>query len=225
MRTAWSDAGAGMGRTVLIFGDSNTHGTVPMAAPGQVDRHPPGIRWPDRLALLLGPGWTVVAEGQPGRTTVHDDPVEGPHRNGALLLPALLESHRPLDLVVIHLGTNDLKARFSVGPADIAQGIERLVRIVRGSNAGPGGAAPAVLVACPPPIAEAGGLAGIFAGGAAKSRDLAAEVAAMAARQGAAFLDLGAVARVSPTDGIHYEADQMEPIARAFAKAIGQGEA
>jgi len=213
-----------MTKSVLIFGDSNTHGTVPMAAPGQVDRYPPGARWPDILARLLGAGWTVIAEGQPGRTTVHDDPMEGPHRNGALLLPASLETHRPLDLVAIHLGTNDLKARFSVGPADIAQGLERLVRIVRGSNAGPGGAAPDVLVACPPPIAETGGLAGIFAGGAAKSRGLAPEVEAMAERNGIRFLDLGPVARVSATDGIHYEADQMEPIARAFAATIGQGE-
>ena len=94
----------------------------------------------------------MIAEGHPGRTTVHDDPIEGEHRNGARILPALLESHRPIDLLAIHLGTNDLKPRFSAGPADIAAGLERLVRMARASAAGPGGGAPAILLLCPPPI-------------------------------------------------------------------------
>lgn len=208
-----------MRRTVLIFGDSNTHGTRPMQAPGQMHRHPPGARWTDRLAALL-PGWTVIAEGQPGRTTVHDDPMEGPHRNGALLLPALLESHRPLDAVVLMLGTNDLKQRFSVGPDDIALGLDRLARIVRASAAGPDGAAPRLLLACPPPIREAGCLAGVFAGGAAKSAGLGAAVAALGARIGAPVLDLGAVVRVSEVDGIHYDAEAQAPLAAALAAAL-----
>ena len=70
-------------------------------------------RWAGRLARLL-PDWEVIAEGHPGRTTVHDDPVEGAHRNGLTVLPALLESHRPVDVVLVMLGTNDLKERFSV---------------------------------------------------------------------------------------------------------------
>ena len=69
----------------------------------------------------------LVEEGHPGRTTVHDDPIEGEHRNGARILPALLESHRPIDLLAIHLGTNDLKHRFSVTAFEIARSLERLV--------------------------------------------------------------------------------------------------
>ncbi|MCR9151898.1 MAG: GDSL-type esterase/lipase family protein [Rhodobacteraceae bacterium] len=209
-----------MTRTLLIYGDSNTHGTLPLTELGEIGRHPPGRRWTDILAARLAPGWTVIAEGHPGRTTVHDDPIEGEHRNGARILPALLESHRPIDLLAIHLGTNDLKPRFSAGPADIAAGLERLVRMARASAAGPGGGAPAILLLCPPPIREAGCLAETFAGGAAKSRGLATAVARMAGRQGAAFLDLGGVVTVSPTDGIHYEADQQAPLAQAVAAAV-----
>ncbi len=209
-----------MTRTLLVFGDSNTHGTLPLTEPGQTGRHPPGRRWTDLLAARLGPGWTVIAEGQPGRTTVHDDPIEGEHRNGARLLPALLDSHRPVDLLAIHLGTNDLKPRFSVGPADIAAGLDRLIRIARASGAGPGGGAPDILILCPPPIREAGCLAETFAGGAAKSPGLAGAVAGMARRQGAGFLDLGPIVQVSAIDGVHYDADQQEPLARAVAAAV-----
>ena len=206
-------------RSLLLFGDSNTHGTMPMPDldfDGRFDRDD---RWAGRLAKLI-PEWEVIAEGHPGRTTVHDDPVEGAHRNGLTVLPALLESHKPLDLVLIMLGTNDLKARFSVNACDIALSLERLVRVIKGSDAGPGGTAPGVLLVAPPPILETGCLAGMFAGGAAKSASLAAEIAAAAARAGVAFLDAGQVVRVSPIDGIHYDAEANPALAKAFAAEI-----
>ena len=87
-------------RTVLLFGDSNTHGTMPVPDLGASDRFPREERWATRLAKLL-PDWEVIAEGHPGRTTVHDDPIEGPHRNGLTVLPSLLESHQPIDVVLI----------------------------------------------------------------------------------------------------------------------------
>ena len=65
-----------MTRTVLLFGDSNTHGTMPMPDLGFSGRFGRAERWPGRLRHLL-PDWDVIEEGHPGRTTVHDDPVEG----------------------------------------------------------------------------------------------------------------------------------------------------
>ena len=206
-------------RTLLLFGDSNTHGTMPMpdfAFDGRFDRDE---RWAGRLAQLL-PEWEVIAEGHPGRTTVHDDPIEGAHRNGLTVLPALLESHAPVDVVLVMLGTNDLKERFSVNAGDIALSLERLVRVIRASAAGPGGGAPDVLLVAPPPIEEVGCLATMFAGGAAKSRALAGEVRAAAARAGVAFLDAGGVVKVSPIDGIHYDAEANPALATTFAAAI-----
>jgi len=208
-----------MARTVLLFGDSNTHGTMPMPDldfDGRFDR---GERWAGRLARLL-PDWEVIAEGHPGRTTVHDDPVEGAHRNGLTVLPALLESHRPLDLVLIMLGTNDLKQRFSVNACDIALSLERLVRVIRASEAGPDGGPPEVLLVAPPPILEVGCLAGMFAGGAAKSQGLAAEIRSAARRLDVPFLDAGEVVAVSPVDGIHYDSEANPALAEAFAAAI-----
>jgi lysophospholipase L1-like esterase len=208
-----------MTRTLLCYGDSNTHGTMPMPDLGFQGRYSRDERWSGRLQRLL-PDWEVIAEGHPGRTTVHDDPVEGAHRNGLTVLPALLETHRPVDAVLLMLGTNDLKERFSVNAMDIALSLERLVRVIRASAAGPSGAAPGILVVAPPPIEEVGCLAEMFAGGAAKSRQLGPRIAAMAERNGLPWLDAGAMIKVSPIDGIHYGTEANPVLAEAFAAAI-----
>jgi hypothetical protein len=103
---------------------------------GDHRRHPPRHRWPHVMAEALGSPWRVIDEGHPGRTTVHDDPIEGAHKNGLRSLPVALESHRPVDLVILMLGTNDLKTRFALPPIDIARGVERLARWLT-SPAGP----------------------------------------------------------------------------------------
>ena len=121
-------------KTILCFGDSNTHGTMPMASLVDSRRFPLEARWPTLMAKELGPDYHIIAEGHPGRTTVHPDPIEGEHKSAMGVLLALLESHAPLDLVLIMLGTNDLKARFSVSAFEIAEGTARLASIVATSS-------------------------------------------------------------------------------------------
>lgn len=206
-------------RSLLLFGDSNTHGSMPAPHLGFSGRYPLEERWAGRLARLL-PDWEVVNEGHPGRTTVHDDPIEGAHRNGMTVLPALLETHRPLDAVLVMLGTNDLKQRFSVNAGDIALSLERIVGFIRTFGAGRDGAAPGILLVAPPPVEETGCLAEMFAGGAAKSRQLASRIKEVAGRTGVAFLDAGELVTVSAIDGIHYDAEANPVLAEAFAQAI-----
>ena len=110
-----------MARTVLVYGDSNSHGTAPMATLEDMVRLGPEERWPGVLAAELGDGWLVREEGLPGRTTVYPDPVSGAHKNGLAVLPAVLESHRPVDVVALMLGTNDLKHRFQAPVVEIAE--------------------------------------------------------------------------------------------------------
>ncbi|MEI6097094.1 MAG: SGNH/GDSL hydrolase family protein [Alphaproteobacteria bacterium] len=205
--------------TILCIGDSNTHGTMPMASLGGSGRFGHDARWPSVMAKALGPGFEVINEGQPGRTTVHDDPFAGPYRNGVTVLPALLESHKPLDMVIVKLGTNDLKYCYHVGPADIALSLERMVRLILGFEAGVEGRLDIIVVA-PPPILEAGCLADMFAGGAAKSKGLARAIKAMTDRMGIGFVDAGAVIEVSPLDGIHYEMQAQVALGLAMAKAV-----
>lgn len=209
-------------KTLLLYGDSNTHGTMPLRALGQLERHPIDQRWPQQLAKSLGRDWRVLDEGLPGRTTVHDDPVEGPHKNGARVLPAVLESHRPIDCIVLMLGTNDLKPRFAVGAMDIAQSLAKLIRLIRASGCGPAGEAPRIVLIAPPPIEELGVLCEIFNGGSAKSAALGRALEDMAKREGVTFADLSGRIAVSPVDGIHYEADMMPIIARTVLEAVMQ---
>lgn len=207
-------------RTVLCFGDSNTHGTRAVRFPLDIRRFPSDVRWPGQMAAALGEDWHVVEEGHPSRNTVHDDPVEGPHKNGLTVLPSLLESHRPIDLVIIMLGTNDLKMRFNVPAIDIALSIQRLLTCVATSISGPELSAPKVLIVSPVPIIETGFLAEIFEGGAEKSRRLAKYFEAIATRNDAGFFDAGTVATVDPVDGIHLRPEGHAAIGTAIAAAV-----
>lgn len=197
-------------RTILCYGDSNTWGCIPEAGEGEARRFPLEQRWPSVLARELGAGHQVVAEGLNGRTTVWDDPLE-PGRNGrTYLLPCLL-SHSPVSLVVMMLGTNDLKFRIGARAGDIAQGAGLLLDDVLAAGV------PHALLVCPPPLA---GEDEEFAGGLEKSRGLARHYAAVAAARGCAFIDAGEHIRSSELDGIHFDADQHERLGRVVAETV-----
>lgn len=213
---------ADLPRTVLCFGDSNTHGTRALRHLGDKRRFAPDIRWPGVMGRALGPGWQVIEEGHPGRTTTHDDPVEGAHKNGLTVLPALLETHRPLDMVVLMLGTNDLKARFGVPAFDIARSTARMAQLILGSDSGPQGNAPAVILVAPVAIEETGLLAEMFRGGAATSRGIARHLSEQAAALGVPFLDASTLAAVDPTDGIHLTQDGHTALGTAIANLVAR---
>lgn len=200
---------------ILCYGDSNTHGTPPMANLGVQDRHSPGQRWPDVMAAALGPDHRVIDEGLPGRTTVHDDPVEGGMRNGLTVLPAVLHSHRPVDLLVLMLGTNDLKHRFSVTGFEIARSVERLALLARAEAV-----VRDILIVAPVPVRECGSLAEVFTGAEARQRDLTEQLRDGAARMGCGFFDAGSVVQVSELDGVHFDAGAHEALGRAMATAV-----
>jgi len=133
-------------RTVVCFGDSNTWGYVPGS---DAERYPREVRWPVRLQHALGEGFEVIAEGLNGRTAAVESPVEDGRSGVTYLLPCL-RSHKPVDLVVVFLGTNDVNF---LDDDLVARSVGRLVKLARSSETGPGGGAPQVLVVCPPPFA------------------------------------------------------------------------
>jgi lysophospholipase L1-like esterase len=129
-------------------------------------------------------------------------------------------SHAPVDLIILALGCNDLKKRFSVSAFDIAEGAARLIFLARAYGEGPNARPPTILLVAPPPIARLSGFAEMFEGGREKSVLLGQRYLDIAEREGVAFLDAGRVIRCSDLDGIHYEADQHELLGRAAAKAV-----
>ncbi len=207
---------------ILAFGDSNTHGTMPLQHMGDKRRHPIGVRWPTVMAADLGADFHVIEEGHPGRTTVHDDPTIGEHRNGARVLPSLLESHCPLDLVIIMLGTNDLKGMFSADALDIANGVARLMRIINGAECGVDGGSPEILIVSPAPVLETGFFAEMRPGGRDKSIRAAVTLRDLATRTGAHFFDAANVATVDAAEGVHLDADTHIALGHAMAVEVGR---
>jgi lysophospholipase L1-like esterase len=207
---------------ILCYGDSNTWGYATVPRPD--GRYSDTERWPGVMAAELGPAWTVLEEGLNGRTTVHPDPVEGLWLDGSSTFTAILRSHMPLDVVAIMLGTNDLKARFSAGPYDIASGVGVLLKQLKQAEAGRNAGVPKALVVCPPPILPSNGEFTFFgemlAGGHAKSLRLAPFYAQVAVEQGAALLDAGRIIQSSPYDGIHLDPDMQAKLGKAVARAV-----
>jgi lysophospholipase L1-like esterase len=211
--------------TVLCFGDSNTWGYEP----GTGTRYGRTVRWPGVLATELGAGWHVVEAGLNGRTTVFEDPLGD--KQGLRQLGPILESAAPVEAVVLMLGTNDLKTRFRASAYEIAEGAGRLVDAVRGSVAGPAGAAPKVLLVAPPPLATLAGWAArdpaAFEGfeegwrdALTTSRAFARQYARVAHVRGVPFLDAGAHVATSEVDGVHWAAEGHAALGRAVAAAL-----
>ncbi|KQT52311.1 hydrolase [Aureimonas sp. Leaf460] len=210
-------------RSVLCFGDSNTHAQIPGAGP--LERYAREARWPGVLQRELGPDWYVIEEGLSGRTTVHDDPIEGAHKNGRTYLKPCLQSHATLDLVILMLGTNDLKVRFNKPPSEVAMGIGCLVYDIRELAPGPGGTAPEIMIVAPPPMLDdIREWQPIFDGAQEKSHHLALQFEIMADSLGVHFFDAGSVCECDPGDGFHIGVEAHEALGLALAdevKAIG----
>jgi lysophospholipase L1-like esterase len=206
-------------RTVLCFGDSNTHGQMPGGSP--LDRYAYDQRWPGVLQRELGAAWRVIEEGLSGRTTVHDDPIEGALKNGRTYLRPCIMSHAPLDLIIIMLGTNDLKARFSQPASEVAMGIGCLVHDIRELAPGPGGLAPEIMVVSPPPMLDdIKEWEQIFKNAQPKSRELALQFEIIADSLEIHFFDAGTVARCDPSDGFHINDEAHEALGVALAREV-----
>jgi len=202
-------------RTVLCYGDSNTWGYEPATG----NRFPEDMRWPGVLARELGSGFQVIEEALNGRTTVRDDPVEE-YKNGKSYLRPCLESHTPVDLVILALGINDLKARFLATASDAADGAGVLVKIVQQSGSGPEGDSPAVLLVAPPPVGLLTELALMFAGAEEKSKKFSRQYHRVAQKYGCELLDAGEVVRPSDRDGIHLEAEEHRKLGNAVGAIV-----
>jgi lysophospholipase L1-like esterase len=204
-----------MKKVILCFGDSNTWGSNPEDG----TRFGPEIRWPGVLQAQLGAGYGVIEEGLNARTTVFADVVEGARidRNGKNHLGVILESHRPIDLVIVMLGLNDLKHRLAVSAFDIAQGAGELVQIVQCSKSGPENRPPDVLLIAPPPVKTLNVLEELFAGAIEKSQKFGQYYARTSLRLGCQFINAADIIEYDPKDGIHLSATSHATFGRYLA--------
>ncbi|WP_421694988.1 SGNH/GDSL hydrolase family protein [Aestuariivirga sp.] len=203
---------------ILAFGDSLTWGFIA----GIWERHPFEVRWPNVLAAGLGGQARVVEEGHNGRTTIFDDPSTVDDRNGARALPMLLSTHQPLDLVIILLGTNDIKFANRCRAFDAAMGMTRLVQIVQTFPFLPAYKTPQVLVVAPPALVPTTDewFNDLWGHAIEESKLFPHHYARVAKEMGVHFFDAGRVAKADPTDGGHLDAENTRAIGTALVPVV-----
>lgn len=202
-------------QTILAFGDSLTWGSDPSSG----HRHPKADQWPSVLAAGLGEGFAVISEGLGGRTTAYDDWTGPADRNGARVLPTLLQSHAPLRLVILMLGTNDLKPYVAGSARAASVGMARLTEIVAHHPYPAGCRVPACLLVAPPVLVASAEGARDQAQIAA-SAEFAVAYRAVADQSGAAFFDAGTVATSSPIDGVHLDVENTRAIGAGLVPVV-----
>ena len=214
-----------MKKHILCIGDSNTHGlcTDPSESADHGSRYNEEERWTCLLQKALGEEYLVIEEGLSGRTCVYDDP-DMDSVNLFPVLHALLNSHEPLDLLILMLGTNDAKVKFHTDPTKIAVGMQILVEEAKsvpcwGKNE------PKVLIVAPVPIEEGVIYPEFNKESVETTRGLARKYAFLAIHEGVKFLDAGGC-ELTKADHVHLTAkghrqlaERMETVVREILEA------
>ena len=205
-------------KNILAFGDSLTWGFIA----GTFERHPFEVRWPNVLAAGLDGKARVIEEGHNGRTTVFDDPTTFDDRNGSRALPMLLSSHTPLDLVIILLGTNDIKFANRCRAFDASMGMGRLVQIVQTFPFLEWAPKPEVLIVAPPALVPTSDewFNDLWGHAIAESKLFGKHYARVAEEMGVHFFDAGSVAIADKTDGGHLDAANTKAIGTALVPVV-----
>ena len=213
-----------MKKHIVCFGDSNTHGhcSEPEDCADGGGRFNEDERWPCLLQKALGEEFLVLEEGLSGRTTVFSDPLrEG--MSGLDAIYSCLMSHKPVDLLIIMLGTNDTKERFGANAVCIGRGMERLALKAASLPAWRDGK-PRLLIIAPPHIGEGiyqdPGSEHMGRGCAEKSRGLAARYEELCGRLGFAFLDAEGLAEFNRKDFMHLTRLGHRQLAQALIPLI-----
>jgi len=204
--------------TILCFGDSNTWGCPPFANIAQTpDRIALNDRWPQVMRHALGPQSWVVEEGLSGRTTVFDDPIEGIHKNGTRTLIPILETHSPLDVVILMLGTNDFKDQLTITAFNSARGVLTLLQMIKGHYALVD-RGPEILIVTPPTVSDKAEPA-IWGDAWRRSANHAYYLEQIAQRTGCFHFDANRVVAVG-IDGIHIDEAGHHTLGKVLAAEV-----
>lgn len=209
-------------KRILCYGDSNTWGWVPQSM--GLARFPIENRWTGILQKLLGSDYEVIEEGLGGRTTMFDDPrPEFPERNGAKILPIILESHLPLDLVIIMLGTTDTKEMMKLSGEQIVDGMHNLVKIVKNYKVLTGYSSPRILIIVPPVVNEKASFAStLFKGASQKGVYLIEAYKQLADNEGLLYLNPTEEVMVDENEGVHIDSRNHQILAELIYKKLNQ---
>jgi lysophospholipase L1-like esterase len=209
-------------KNILCYGDSNTWGYTP----GTGERYPRNIRWTGIMADALGDDYYVIEAGLGGRTTVYTDPMN-PILNGLEYLPMILKQSAPLDLVIIALGSNDMKF---VDAIKSARGMEKLVDVCKRANDAMSNTSPVlnegakILVVSPTHISkrvhELNPYSTFLAHASEESKKFGEIFGHYAKLLNVEFFDAATVASPSDVDGLHMTPESHKALAVAITKKV-----
>lgn len=199
-------------KTILCYGDSNTWGSNP----SDYTRYPRSVRWTGILEDLLGKEYEVVSEGLCGRTLVAVDPSK-PHRTGITHLQALYESAYPVDVLIIMLGTNDVKSTYALSAEDIAAHLEQTIVFMQNTKFDSEGT-PHIVVVCPPSVVvpESGELDPRLIRGLQLFKVLPGLYRQVAEKYGCDYLNAGDYISSSKIDGTHFDPEAHARLAEVL---------
>ena len=208
-------------KRILCFGDSNTWGYNPK----NLQRYDDEVRWTGVLQATLGDEYTVIEEGQNGRTIALDDWTDG-LKNGLKYAKACIESQSPLELMIVMLGTNDLKSKYKLKPYDIGREMDYfLQQIIAHNQYMLRNQDMRILVMSPPHMSD--GLKTTWIGeeynpeeAIEYSKGLAKEFRRYARLYKCSFLDTASLVETSPYDGCHMAPDMHEILGKAVADKV-----
>ena len=205
-------------RRILCFGDSNTWGYNPETG----GRYSPDVRWTRLLGKILGDEYEIIEEGQNGRTITMDDNAEGGHKNGLAYLIPCLETHLPLNDIIIMLGTNYLKNRFQFDAMSIAGEMQLLLQEMTSFLQYKCTNMPHILLVAPPHIGP-NIRKSVFGSsmGYERSIEISKEISGwykqLADIYHCDFLDASVFASASTTDSLHLTEEGHMALAKEFA--------
>ncbi len=199
---------------ILCYGDSNTWGYI---SGSNHQRHSKEERWPGALQAMLGDKYEIIEEGLNSRTLISvDERRDREGRSGAEYLLPCLDSHDPIDLVIIMLGTNELKTEFYRNPKEIGEIFEEyFVKKILSRKSVCRNTYPKLLIIAPPVITKEGPN---FIGGIAKSEKLNEIYQDIAMRNDCYFV--GNEEWKTGEDGIHLSRDSHRIIASIVSRKV-----
>lgn len=208
-------------KKILCYGDSNTYGYVP----GDGDRYPEHVRWTGRLQSMLGDGYKVYEQGLNARTTVYDDPFEAGKNGLTSLIPTLM-CYEMVDVVILMLGTNDMKEYFQPTVEKLKTNVGKLVVEIQNYYQQIYKQEPQIILMAPPEI-------GIWPGSdnsqqywdwvISTSRCFPEIYKEIADEHGVDYFNTQELVKPSEIDNLHLSADSHKALATALYKKIKQG--
>ncbi|MBC7564844.1 hypothetical protein H7100_01265 [Candidatus Saccharibacteria bacterium] len=204
---------------IMVFGDSLSWGYEPGS---KHQRFASDVRWPGKLQQLLGSDYEIIEENLNSRGIDNGDPRSGKEGRRALdYIEACLDSHDPLDRVIVLLGTNELKHEMGMTADAVGESMERLLNIILTRPSQFRGTTPKATLISPPIIdeyTEYCQTGNKYLGATEKSKRLIEVYENLAKKLEIKYVALNSIG--VGVDGIHIDADEHTKVAKLVYQSL-----